>query len=274
MLALNPCVVTRAVGRVHKSGSGSNHQSTGGYDSHGSPADQLTSPGDAGSGAPIGDSDTLIVDITPSRNRVRWQASCAATIGGSRRAGGSSGGENRTDPAAVSRQRKANTLLAMASTTGSDSTSRSARLEMENWYPHAMCRPNTFCDYNYDIRDALDCLGGAMVLLPLLRGLMIKDDSQTGAGAISSFGEVAVQGQEGGREGESSDKNLAVVMTDMIFRLLRPGASSNRLVDVGLFPLLAQTLCHLPQTMKTLELFKAVSVHCQRFMNRNVYVPS
>ena len=277
MLALNPCVVTRAVGRVHKSGNGSNHQTGGGYDSHGTPTDQFTSPGDAGSGAPTG--DTLIVDITPSRNRVRWQASCVATLGGSRKAGGS---ENRTDPAAVSRQQKANTLLAMASTTGSDSTSRSARLEMENWYPHAMCRPNTFCDYNYDIRDALDCLGGAMVLLPLLRGLMVRDNSQTGPGAavtetsfsIFSIDEVVVQGQGGSREGESSDMNLAVVMTDMIFRLLRPGASSNRLVDVGLFPLLAQTLCHLPQRMKTRELFETVSGHCQRFMNRNVYVPS
>ena len=153
---------------------------------------------------------------------------------------------------------------------------------MENWYPHAMCRPNTFCDYNYDIRDALDCLGGAMVLLPLLRGLMVRDNSQTGPGAavtetsfsIFSIDEVVVQGQGGSREGESSDMNLAVVMTDMIFRLLRPGASSNRLVDVGLFPLLAQTLCPLPQRMKTRELFETVSGHCQRFMNRNVYVPS
>ena len=95
-----------------------------------------------------------------------------------------------------------------------------------------------------------------MILLPLLRGLMMKDATSTEkASRIANvFGNLSKKDEEG-----HDNKNLAVVIIDMIFRLLRPGASSKRLVDVGLFALLAKILYQLPKAMKTMELFKVVS---------------
>ena len=255
MLALNPCIVT-TTGNNKKNSSGRVDQS-GGYKAHGTTTAGLTSAGDAGSGARS--DDVLIVDITPSDNRVRWQAKCAATVGASQ-----SGATS--DPMTILRQRNANKLLAMASTSTSDSERYGTEVEKENWYPHAICLPNTFCDYTYDIRDALECLGGSMILLPLLRGLMMKDATSTEkASRIANvFGNLSKKDEEG-----HDNKNLAVVIIDMIFRLLRPGASSKRLVDVGLFALLAKILYQLPKAMKTMELFKVVSGHCQSFVVRN-----
>ena len=101
------------------------------------------------------------------------------------------------------------------------------------------------CSRAFDIRDALDCLGGIKVLMPLLSYITQGWKSDDNASSSKS-----VRGKITGGDG----KNIGSQVVDVLLAFLTPSAENDKLITVRRgFVLLASFLSSLPPHLKSMQ---------------------